>query len=307
LSKKIQKNISFCCFLGILYQINLNLRMWFFSWSGRLPFWFLYGVSDLIFGLIYYVIRYRRKLVLQNLTDSFPEKSPNEIKGIAKQFYRQFADTIVETPKLFHLSPEALRQRVTIENKEVILRHFAAGHYILTFGSHLGNWEWIGPGLAAHGIPSDAVYKPLSSPFFEQLMYRLRSIKGVNPVPMQRIMRDLVTRRNEPRIVGLATDQSPHEPQHAIWLPFLNHPNTAFFPGTEKLARSTQKPVMFGEFRRIKRGYYAAYFHEIAEPPHNHLPSDFLTQRYSELLEAAIRKQPADWLWSHNRWKHVRK
>lgn len=279
--------------------------MLFFQLIAKLPFGVFYFFSDLLFVVLYHLVQYRKNIVINNLRSSFPEKSEQEIQQIARQFYRQFSDYSVEILKLYGMSQAQIKERVVIENPELLKGFLSEGKYILAFGSHLANWEWIGPGLLANGVAADAVYKPLSSPFFEKLMFDIRSRMGVRPVPMQKLMRDMATRKNEPRLIGLATDQSPHEPQHAIWMEFLNH-DTGFFPGTEKLARSTGMPVVFGEFRRIKRGYYAAYFHLIDAAPSNQLPPQALTEQYRDLLEAAIRKNPADWLWSHNRWKHQR-
>ena len=277
--------------------------MLFFRLIAKLPFSVFYFFSDLLFLVLFYIIRYRKNLVISNLEASFPEKTRQEIQQITRQFYRQFADYSLEILKLYGMSQEQIKERVKIENPELLKQFMAEGKYILAFGSHLANWEWIGPGLLANGVPSDAIYKPLSSPFFEKLVFNIRSRMGVRPVPMKQLMRDLVIRKNEPRLIGLATDQSPHEPQHALWMNFLNQ-DTGFFAGTEKLARSTGMPVVFGEFRRVKRGYYSAYFHLIDAQPNNQLPPQALTEQYRSLLEAAIRKNPADWLWSHNRWKH---
>ena len=85
---------------GFLYLLSL------------LPMWILYGISDLLYVLIFYVFGYRKTVVLQNLAIAFPEKSQQERVLIAKKFYRNFIDTFIETIKLFSASEEFMRQAI---------------------------------------------------------------------------------------------------------------------------------------------------------------------------------------------------
>lgn len=280
--------------------------MWLFGWLGRLPLSVLYKISDVFYGLIYYVVGYRKKLVIQNLTQSFPEKSPQEIRQIARKFYQLLADLFVETLKLPYLTPQELQQRVKIDNFELPQGYIQQGQSFLSFSAHVANWEWVPGALTTRGIPVDVVYKTLTDKKSDDFMFRVRSSFEVYPIPMQRLMREVVARRKIIRTTGLVADQSPHEPEHAYWFPFLNH-ETGFFPGTEKIARTTKMPVVFGEMYRTGRGYYTVLFHKVAEPPYDDLPDGEITRLYKDLLEQAIRRHPAEWLWSHNRWKHKRK
>lgn len=305
---KIQsfQKISFAAIPPIaIRQSQIINQMWLLGWLGRLPLAFLYKISDVFYVLIYYVIGYRRNLVTRHLQESFPEKSAKEIKKIAKQFYQLLGDLFIETLKLPYLSIEEIQRRVHIENIELLKGFIDAGQPFLSFGAHTANWEWIPGGLATRGVPVDAVYKNLTNPKSDAFMFHVRSSFGVYPIPMQRLMRELIARKNIPRIIGLVADQSPHEPEHAHWLPFLNH-ETGFFPGTEKIARTTKMPVVFGEMYRVKRGYYVTHFHLVAMPPYDDLPQGEITKLYKNMLEKAIQSHPSEWLWSHNRWKHKR-
>ena len=80
-----------------------------FAWAklhAFLPMSVLYVLSDILYVLIYWVIRYRIKVVRRNLEASFPEKSEIELRRLERAFYHHFADYIVETIKLAHISPE---------------------------------------------------------------------------------------------------------------------------------------------------------------------------------------------------------
>ena len=78
-----------------------------------LPLRFLYIFSDVLYYPLYYCIRYRRKVVRQNLTGSFPDKNEKELIRIEKQFYHFFCDYMIETIKLFSISKKQLKRRMT--------------------------------------------------------------------------------------------------------------------------------------------------------------------------------------------------
>lgn len=276
-----------------------------FHWLSRLPFSVLYGLSDGLYFLLLHIVRYRRRVIIANLKAAFPEKAPDEINRLAHGFYRNLTDLIVETIKLPSLNREELLHHVRFQNAPLISKRIAAGESVVILASHQANWEWLPASAQLNGIIADSVYKPLTSPFFERLMREIRSTHGVNPIPTNKLMRDVVARRNVPRAIALVADQIPDSPEVAYWLPFLNQ-ETAFYPGSEKLARSLKLPVFYVEMVRVRRGFYDVTLHHLAEPPYTNLPDETILTRYRDHLERSIRANPSDWLWSHKRWKHQR-
>lgn len=279
--------------------------MIFFRLLSRLPFVILYGISDVLSFLLLHVIRYRRKVILENLRLSFPEKSPIEIQRIAKEFYRNLADLIVETIKLPGLTPDFLRQHIKFPNVDLIRDRIQAGQTIVGMSSHQANWEWIPAALVVNHMPIDSIYKPLTNSFFEGLMLHIRSHLGPVPTPMNTLPRQMVIRKHIPRIIGLVSDQVPDVPEQAYWTDFL-HRDSPFYPGAERLARSRKCAVFFFDIVRVRRGHYEVTFRLIAEPPYNTLPLGGIIESYRDILETSIRNNPSDWLWSHKRWKHWR-
>ena len=91
-----------------LYALLLLLAM--------LPFRILYILSDLLFFPLFYIVKYRRKLVFENMRASFPDKSDSEIKRMEKAFYRHLCDYAVETVKLLHVSDKSVRKRFEMVN-----------------------------------------------------------------------------------------------------------------------------------------------------------------------------------------------
>ncbi|MEZ0539158.1 lysophospholipid acyltransferase family protein [Fibrella arboris] len=279
--------------------------MMFLNLVARLPFFFLYGLSDLLFVLVAYVIRYRREVVLDNLRHAFPDASEAYIRQLARGFYRNFCDLIVETIKLPRMTPEEMRKRVTVVNGEQVRQYLSEGQTLLGAAGHQCNWEWVPAATIANGIAVDSVYKPLHNLASERVMQQIRSTFGAHLIPMNRLPREMVNRRAMPRIIALVADQMPNIPEAAYWTSFFNR-DTPFFPGTERLARSQQLPVFYLDLVRIRRGYYTATFILLAAPPYTNLPYGTILERYRDKLTDSILKQPSNWLWSHKRWKHQR-
>ncbi|MFD1142916.1 lysophospholipid acyltransferase family protein [Larkinella insperata] len=281
------------------------MTLYFFRILSRLPITVFYAIADFLYYLLAHVIGYRKEVILTNLKRSFPEKSDAERRRIAKKFYRNFADVLVETVKLPGLSTEALQERVQFTNKELVLDKLATGQPVLIMASHQCNWEWAPSASVVNGMPADAVYKKLNNELSEHVVRYIRSRFGAKPVPMKSLLREMASRRHEPRLIALVADQIPDQPEYGYWTSFL-HQETPFYPGTERLARTFKIPVFYIEMERVRRGHYSMTFYPIAEPPYDQLPNGELLNRYRDLLEKTIRKAPSDWLWSHKRWKHKR-
>lgn len=152
--------------------------MLFFRLLARLPISILHRIASVLAFCLQYILRYRRAVILKNLRHSFPEKSPQVIRAIIRGFYGNLADVIVETIKLPGFSADQLRARVSITNIELVKPKIQSGQTIIVMTSHQANWEWIPATMALHGMPVDSVYKPLSSPFFEELCVRLELASG---------------------------------------------------------------------------------------------------------------------------------
>ncbi|MBP6977225.1 MAG: lysophospholipid acyltransferase family protein [Bacteroidales bacterium] len=272
-----------------------------------LPFPLLYALSDILYLKLYYVIRYRKRVVYTNLRNSFPEKSDQEIRKIARNFYRHLADVILEIIKLRSMSGDQLVSRLHFNNLSVINDLHASGQSILVGIGHIGNWEWMPIGLQRfHPVKGFAVYKPLSDKFFDRYYHKIRSrlLVHSNIIPFKQIFRVLLKCRNEMTFTVLASDQTPHRDEINYWTQFLNQ-ETAFFLGLEKMAISLNMAVVFMDAQRIRRGHYEVNVTKITDAPGENEPFE-ITERYVHLLEETIRKNPYNWLWSHRRWKYKR-
>ncbi|WP_181305837.1 lysophospholipid acyltransferase family protein [Rufibacter sp. XAAS-G3-1] len=281
---------------------------WLLKGISLLPFPVLYALSFFLYLVLYYLIGYRKKVVRQNLEKSFPQKSVPELREIEKQFFLNLTDIMVETLKLVSLSAEDLKKRVHLHGSEKIEVYLSQGVPVMILGAHLGNWEYMsGAGNRHFTFPVDGVYKPLASSFFESFLWFLRSRFGITLVKMKETLRHLLRHRGQPRILSLLSDQVPPYGEIQYWTNFL-HQDTAFYVGADKLRTSFHYPTFFVGMRHVKRGYYEVVFQELLSPPKAGTKEEGhpLTEIFARKLEAWVEQYPADYLWSHKRWKHQR-
>lgn len=272
-----------------------------------IPFGVMYFLSDILFFLMYYAVGYRRKIVRQNLTDSFPEKDLKEIKRIERNFYRFFSDMIVESCKLASISKEEMMSRMKFTNIEAVNALQREGKSVAIYLGHYGNWEWISSLLLwlEKDITGAQIYHRLSNPAMDRLIMELRERFGVKCVEMRQTARYVHRQMTEHRIctIGFIADQSPRKKDARHFLTFLNH-RTPVLVGTEKITKHYGFTAWFLDVRRIKRGYYEAEFVRLHEDPQS-LPDFELTSLYFGHLERVIRERPELYLWSHNRFKYT--
>ncbi|MCB0632059.1 MAG: lysophospholipid acyltransferase family protein [Saprospiraceae bacterium] len=272
-----------------------------------LPFWLLYRISDICFVLLYYVVGYRKRVVMANLRNSFPEKTESEIKRIRKDFYRYFCDLILETLKTLTITPKAVRRRVQFEKKDVaVFQQFVDQQQsvIIAMG-HWGNWELAGARFAAENIcPLYVIYHPLRNPYFEKLIVHMRTRLGNGLFAMKDTFREMVRHRKEVTATAFIADQTPHNLKTAIWTEFLRQ-DTPVFPGTEIIAKKLNYPVVYVGTRRLKRGHYRMECEVLVAEPTN-TEEHAITEQHTRRLEQDINIQPETWLWTHRRWKHQR-
>ncbi len=276
-----------------------------YSSLALIPLGILYFFSLIGSFFLYYIARYRRKIVRDNLTKAFPDLPLSEIKNIEKDFYKHLCRVAVEIIKATRLPKSEFSNRVKIRNPELvqeISENYTRSVIVLTI--HQGNWEWMLHGTTlGMGIPIDPVYKPLRNKAADDLAYIIRSRFGARPLKVVDSTRDVIKRRKEFRLFAMVAEQAPSKGARSIWLPFFNR-EVPFYLGGEVLAKMTNFAVVFAQCHRTKVGYYEIEFFEIARPPYKK-SSNFITKEYVRLSENAILSDPSSWLWSNRRWKKV--
>lgn len=297
------------------YTINMNVRKILYfplyiclKLHALMPLNVLYILADILFFPLYYIIRYRRKLIRENLSASFPEKSKSEIVSLEKKFYRHFCDYIVETIKLMHISDEEMKRRMVFTNAEMVQEFLDNGQSCIMLLGHYGNWEWI-PSvslwLPKHKYILSQIYRPLKNKWFDDFFLQLRSRFGTISIAKQDTLRTILSFRasGKPSITGFIADQTPSPANIHFRTTFLGRKDTAILTGAEKIARKTGFVVVYLDVECPKRGYYTATYKLISDTPQNTKEFE-ITTKYAKEMEKTILRAPQYWLWTHNRWKH---
>lgn len=269
-----------------------------------LPFSIIYIISDLIYVIIYYLITYRKNIVINNLQNAFPKKSKEEIKKITKSFYRHFSDLGLEIIKGFTISAKQLSERLIIENPQVLDKYAAKNQSVILIGGHYNNWELCAQAFALSlKYKCYGIYKPLKNIFLNNKIYNSRTRFGLNLVSMKKT-KSIFNNLDPVKAFLFASDQTPAKNKKSYWLNFLNQ-ETIVFTGAEKYAREYNLPVFYVSVSKIKRGFYKVKFTLITEKP-NDFEFGKITDLYMNNLEKDIIISPQYWLWTHKRWKHKR-
>ena len=271
-----------------------------------LPFPVLYLFSDFVYFIVYYVTGYRKKVVMQNMRNAFPEKTEKELNRLCKDFFHYLCDLMLETLKTLTISKKeiidhckfdpksfALFEQLAKENKSVIL---VIGHF--------GNWEWSGHPcslLLKHQMY--VLYHPVANKYFDRLMYHIRTRTGTRLIPMKTAYKEILAHRNELTITAFIADQTP-QPNGAYWTTFLNQ-DTPVYKGTEVISKKLNYPVVYASIKRVKRGYYEMFAEILVADPSKTVEGE-ISELHTRRLEQDILSQPETWLWSHRRWKHKR-
>jgi len=269
-----------------------------------LPLSFLYLLSDIAYPLLYYIIRYRRRLVRENLRYAFPEKSQQELVGIEKAFYRNLCDVFIEAFKCLNITDEEMRRRVEILNTELPERLASEGKNIFMLLGHMGCWEWYQEVGERYSNPRKGaeIYKHIENRYFSSLMHEIRSRWNTTQIEMKQTVRTMLqwNAEGEPFLCGFISDQRPDTKVKDV-VTFLNQ-QTWYAPGAEELARKVNAELVYLDAEKTSRGHYRLTFKEIKPNEEENLSRYPLSRCFWRMLEQNICRQPEIWLWSHNRW-----
>ena len=282
-----------------------HLLRFFLKLLSYIPFRVLYILSDGLFYPLYYLIRYRRKIVRRNLTESFPEKNLSEIKHVEKRFYRFFTDMILESCKLASISQDEIRRRMKFKNVEEVNGMLKQGKSVAVYLGHYGNWEWVSsmPLWLEKDIIGAQIYHRLSNKNVDKLMLHIRGRMGAISIDMHKTARYITALATEHKVctIGVIADQSPRKRDAHHFLHFLHH-ITPVLTGTEKIIKHYGFEAFYLDVKRTKRGYYEAEFVKMHDNPQS-LRDFELTDLYFKHLEQAITKRPELYLWTHKRFR----
>lgn len=268
------------------------------------PFFLLRRWRDLIFVFLFYVTGYRKEVVWENLKNSFPDKSDDELKRIQRSYYIHLSNLIIETLAFFRLNSKNMLKRVNFKNPELLSELYANKKNIVLVMGHYGMWEWmlVMPKIMKHtGV---VIYKPMNDKFFNEFFKKKRIKYGGYAFSMRETLRGLITlsRKDSPWLAAFVADQTPTANEINFWVKFLNQ-DTPVFLGPEKIAKRFDAAVVYAEMMPKDKNKYDVTFTLIAEESVDTSEGE-ITVNFNKMLENTINKAPEYWLWSHRRWKH---
>jgi KDO2-lipid IV(A) lauroyltransferase len=267
-----------------------------------LPFSILYLISDFLYICVYYVVGYRKKIVLDNLLIAFPKKTTDERRTIARQFYRNLIDNFMETIKMISISEQQFLKRCN-GNFEVLDDVIKKGKNIQMQGAHQFNWEYGNWILTIKvNLPVAAVYMPIINKTLNRIFLKIRARFGAVMVDATNYSKNIKKVARYQHALALVADQNPGVPASAYWLNFFNRP-APFLTGPEKGAVRGNNAVVYTRYIRLKRGHYYFENHIITDNAGACSPGE-LTRKFRDFIQDAITRDPAGFLWSHRRWKH---
>ncbi len=273
-----------------------------------LPLRVLYILADILYIPLYYIIRYRLKVVRRNLKNSFPDKSKKELRVIEKEFYRHFCDYFVETIKLLHITESEIRDRISFNNMDIVKNLMKDDKSCIMFLGHYGNWEWV-PSITLEftdGTLLGQIYRPLKNKAFDELFLKIRSRFGSVSIAKNNTLRSILEFKKESKkvLIGFMSDQTPSLANIHYWTSFLNQ-ETPVYTGVERIAKKTGFSVTYLDIIKTGRGRYTCDVKLITADPKNE-PEFAITEKYIREMEKTILRHPSYWLWTHKRWKHKR-
>lgn len=287
-------------------RLALELLWALCSTIGYMPRWIRHGILQRFIYILLRMIRYRYGVMRSNISLSFPEKSPQEVKQIIRGSYNTLAEVIIDTICLAGAKRRGDLNHVTWVNADEH-RARTKGRDWIAMASHFGCWEYFPLwSLTDSDTHFMGVYHPLKNAIFEHLYRRLRNFApNYHQVTMQDTVRHYIKNRSADRgiALGLISDQTPNLRADTEWFDFFGR-KTAFIDGSEKLAMRFHIPIYFVHVERVKAGHIAVRFDEIYDGVEEVEPNE-ITRRYVVALESMIREHPELWLWSHKRWKHT--
>ncbi len=286
-----------------LHFINASFLVFFIFLIGLVPFWKLYLLSDILAWLLRKVVRYRRKVIAENLIQAGFAKEGRPDEQLIKSIYRNLSDIILEGVKSFTMSKRSVIKRHRVVNPELLTPFYERNQSLILATGHIGNWEW---GSLSAGLQTPyqilGFYKRLKNPYADSFIRWSRSRFGTTLASIKETTLSFERQRGKPTLFLMAADQNPRTVKNAWWIDFLGR-KTAFLHGPEKHARINEYPLVYADIVRVKRGFYEIALRLLVETPENYTPGE-ITAMYARELQKSIEKNPANWLWSHRRWKH---
>jgi Kdo2-lipid IVA lauroyltransferase/acyltransferase len=273
-----------------------------------LPLRAAYALADAAAGGAFRLLPRERRRMAEHLALAFPGKTEAEREAIARESFRHFGRVFVEAARLPALSTDEVVRMVRVDDPAGTLERMRAGREgVIAVGAHLGNWELMAAHWARTGVPLKVVATRARDPRVNSLLVSLRASSGIETIQRDEGARPVLKALRDGKVLGLVIDQDMDV--DGCFVPFFGRPAwTTRGPGVLHLASGAPVVPVF-----CTRGPDGCYDMRLEPPlppaprglkgPERDAAIERVVAELTARIEAAIRRDPAQWVWWHRRWK----
>ncbi|HLU26338.1 MAG TPA: lysophospholipid acyltransferase family protein [Longimicrobiales bacterium] len=253
-------------------------------------------------GRLAYGLGIRRRVVLENLRASFPERDEAWVRMVAAACYAHLGREGMVLARLWAEGPERVLDGVEFEGLEAFRAAVDEGRGVVLVTGHFGNWELAGATIAAVGLPIDVVVQRQANPLFDRALEQARERLGMRPIDRRRAPQLALRSLRAGRIVAFVADQDARG--SGVFVPFFGRPASTH-RGPALLALRAGSPLFLGYGIRLAPGRFLGHLErvEVDRGGEIDVAVDRLTAAFTAKLEEAIRRAPDQYFWHHRRWK----
>ena len=257
-----------------------------------------------IYYIVHYVLRYRRKVILANLSRVYKNNLPDTKHRLLKGIYKNFVYLWFEFLQNPHLNEKNIKERMRFHNLDLLLKALKKQKGVVMVSGHMGNFEWLGQAVGIMGNSVSGIAKRQSNPYVNDLMEKNRKQFNVSVIYKKNAIRQaLKAMKENNEVIGIVADQNAHK--RGITVEFLGQPSsTAVGPAVLHLRSGA--PILFAITIRRDYGKFDCYIQDINVCRNGKSDEQFIheiTQAHARMLEEWIYKYPEQWFWMHRRWK----
>tara|TARA_B100000676_G_scaffold121606_1_gene121297 strand:+ start:69 stop:932 length:864 start_codon:yes stop_codon:yes gene_type:complete len=242
-----------------------------------------------------------KKIIVKNLSIAFPNFNENEKKQILKGMWINYGRIFAEYMFIKNFRQGSIGEKnINIENQYILENVKKDSKPVIFISGHFNNFELMAMQIEKLGIDLAAVYRPLNNKFLNPLMESIRKKyickkqikKGISGT------KELLLNFKKGTSIALMIDQRVSEGIRVdlfnekaltttIPAQFIKKFGAKIIPvhieriNVEKFNITFQDPIKFSKDSNIES----------------------ITYKLNNILEEMIKKNPSQWIWSHNRWK----
>lgn len=266
-----------------------------------LPMSVLYVIARIMYVVMYHIIGYRRDVVIQNLSRSFPTMKYPQVKKVSKAFYINLTNYFAEILKSISAPLSYYKDKIEFRNFDIVKEHIAQGKTVLAGMGHVTNWEMLNVLPQMENIHAVAVYKTQASLGMNELMKKIRSRFGMKLITSTEVTKHLLKKVDTNAMYIFIADQSPMHNVDEDKRTFL-HQETQMFNGMQKIGLKINAEIVYLKMEQTSRGRYTVTCVPLGNAQ-SLSAQGAIIDAYTHHLEENIQAYPSSWLWTHKRWK----